>query len=94
MFPIDKSPKISFKYFCETCNYKCCKQSEFNKHVLTNKHKILQNPTSDAEKKIYACDCGKIYKHSSTLYAHKKTCKIELTLLIVFSIMNKINCEP
>jgi hypothetical protein len=24
--------------------------------------------------KIYKCDCGKIYKHSSTLYAHKKKC--------------------
>ena len=77
MFPLENSPKISFKYFCETCNYKCCKQSEYNKHILTNKHKILQNPTSDSEKKTYACDCGKIYKHSSTLYAHKKICKSE-----------------
>jgi hypothetical protein len=77
MFPLEKSPKISFKYFCKTCNYKCCKQSEYNKHILTNKHKILQNPTSDADKKVYTCNCGKIYKHSSTLYAHKKTCKIE-----------------
>jgi len=77
MFPLVKSPKISFKYFCEKCNYKCCKQSEYNKHISTNKHKILQNPTSDAEKKVYICNCGKIYKHSSTLYAHKKICKVE-----------------
>ena len=77
MFPLEKSPKISFKYFCENCNYKCCKQSEYNKHISTNKHKILQNPTSDAEIKFYTCNCGKIYKHSSTLYAHKKFCKVE-----------------
>jgi hypothetical protein len=77
MFPLDKSPKISFKYFCEMCNYKCSKQSEYNKHISTNKHKILQNPTSDADKKVYTCDCGKIYKHSSTLYAHKKTCNYQ-----------------
>jgi hypothetical protein len=77
MFPLEKSPKISFKYFCETCDYKCCKQSEYNKHISTNKHKILQNPTLNSEKKVYICNCGKIYKHSSTLYAHKKNCKIK-----------------
>jgi len=77
MFPTKKSPKISEKFFCEKCNYKCSKQSEYNKHILTNKHKILQNPTSDSEKKVYTCECGKIYKHASTLYAHKKICKIE-----------------
>jgi len=77
MFPLEKSPKISFKYFCETCDYRCCKQSEYNKHISTNKHKILQNPISNSEKKVYICNCGKIYKHSSTLYAHKKNCKID-----------------
>ena len=46
MFPIKKSPKISKIFLCENCNYKCSKNSEFNKHILTNKHKILQNPTS------------------------------------------------
>ena len=77
MFPIEKSPKISAKFYCEKCNYKCCKQSEYNKHILTNKHKILQNPTLDiVGMKKYECNCGKIYKHSSTLYTHKKICKI------------------
>jgi hypothetical protein len=80
MFPLKKSPKISFKYFCENCNYKCFKQSEYIKHISTNKHKILQNPTSDADIKVYTCNCGKIYKHSSTLYAHKKICKSEVEI--------------
>ena len=75
MFPIQKSPKISYKFFCEKCNYKCSKKSEFDKHVLTNKHKILQNPTlCENNTKTYDCKCGKSYKHSSTLYAHKKVC--------------------
>jgi hypothetical protein len=72
MFPTKKSPKISAKFFCEKCNYYCSKQSEYNKHIFTNKHKILQNPTFD--EKLYSCKCGKIYKHLSTLYAHKKKC--------------------
>ena len=80
MFPTQKSPKISNEFFCQNCNYKCCKQSEYNKHILTSKHQILQNPTQNPTLKIsektYNCTCGKIYKHSSTLYAHKKKCNI------------------
>ena len=68
------SPKISYNFYCEKCEYKCCKQSEFIKHTLTNKHKILQNLVSEIIDKTYKCDCGKEYKHSSTLYAHKKIC--------------------
>ncbi len=71
---LQKSPNY---FICETCNYKCCKQSEYNKHILTSKHKILQNPTSSLNTKNYACECGKIYKHSSTLYAHKKICNFK-----------------
>ena len=74
MFPTNKSPKISYKFFCETCNYKCNKQSEINKHYSTRKHKILQNPTSEATSNSYICKCGKAYKHSSSMYAHRKKC--------------------
>ena len=81
MFPTKKSPKISKFFLCEPCDYKCCKQSEYNKHILTNKHKNLQNPTSNPtsiiSEKNHICICGKIYKHSSTLYAHKKKCKLQ-----------------
>ena len=37
-----KSPKISYKFVCELCDYKCCKQSEYSKHLNTAKHKNLQ----------------------------------------------------
>jgi hypothetical protein len=80
MYPTKKSPKISKIFFCETCNYKCCKQSEYNKHILTAKHKILHQPAPVtchpiSIEKTYNCNCGKIYKHSSTLYTHKKKCQ-------------------
>ena len=75
---MEKSPKISKKIICDCCNYNCSKQSEYNKHILTAKHKILQNPTLDNTKKTaYLCHCGKSYKHSSTMYAHKKKCSVE-----------------
>jgi hypothetical protein len=73
-------PKISYKFYCKKCNYKCNKQSEFNKHLSTNKHNIPTNPTSNPiyidTTCIYSCECGKIYKHAPTLYHHKKKCTI------------------
>ena len=83
MNPLKKSPKISHNFTCEPCNYKCSKLSEYNKHLSTNKHKILQNPTHLNNQKTYTCSCGKIYKHSSTLYAHKKknNCHENIVLL-------------
>lgn len=76
MFPTNKSPKVSYKFVCELCNYKCNKQSEINKHNSTRKHQILHNPTSDTTSRTYICKCGKVYKHSSTLYAHRNKCEI------------------
>jgi len=86
MFPTEKSPKISFKFICEKCNYKCCKLSEINKHYSTKKHKILQNPTKSYNIKTYSCECGKIYKHSSTFYAHRQKC--------IFSIVPGVPVTP
>jgi len=71
MNPTKKSPKISEIFFCEKCNYKCSKQSEYYKHIMTLKHKNLHNPTFENK---YNCHCGKTYKHSSTFYTHRKKC--------------------
>ena len=80
MFPIKKSPKISYKFYCEKCNYKCSKLSEYNKHLSTTKHKNPINPitnlTDNIASRVYSCKCGKIYKHLSTLYHHKKKCYV------------------
>jgi hypothetical protein len=71
---ISKISKISKDFICEKCDYKCSKQSEFTKHILTLKH---QTVTLDFIKssKIYPCVCGKEYKHRQNLYTHKKTCQ-------------------
>jgi len=75
MNPTKKSPKIAKNFYCNFCNYVCSKQSEYNRHISTLKHKNLQKPNTHQEnEKKYDCNCGKIYRHSSTLYAHKKIC--------------------
>jgi hypothetical protein len=61
---------------CETCNFKCYKQSNYNKHLLTAKHKCLTTTTEQNPKTAVAhtCDCGKTYKHLSSLCKHKNNC--------------------
>jgi len=70
-------PKNAEKYICEKCNFKCSKLSNYNNHILTAKHKILQNTTNEEQQnaKAFRCDCGKEYKHHSSLWNHKKKCQ-------------------
>ncbi len=64
-------------FVCETCNYSCSKNSDYIKHTSTRKHKILTNTNKNSPKlaKLYICECGKTYKHASSLCSHKKKCK-------------------
>ena len=76
-----KSPKISHKFYCESCNYKCSKQSEYNKHLSTAKHKKLTNLTEKSPKistEFICTICEKQYKSRMGLWQHKKKCSEEL----------------
>ena len=71
-------PKNADNYICEICNFTCSKESNWNIHNLTNKHKIRTNTKSALNKNAtdYSCSCGKLYKHASSLWNHKKNCSI------------------
>jgi|UniRef100_A0A6C0IMD5 hypothetical protein len=64
------------KLYCSVCNFKCSKKGDYNRHLLTAKHKILTNPNEITSNYIaaYKCSCGKSYKHSSSLSKHKQNC--------------------
>ena len=64
------------KYYCYSCDFKCCKKSNYDTHLTTRKHLMRNNASFLAEEiKCYECSCGKKYKHQQTLSAHKKQCK-------------------
>jgi hypothetical protein len=71
-----KSPKITKKFICEKCDYTCNRQSEYNRHLLTAKHKMerMEQKKSPKITKPFICSCGKKYKVSSGLWKHKKKC--------------------
>ena len=62
------------QFACEICDFNCCKKGDWKRHVVTVKH-ISLSTSKTKHTKEYTCNCGKIYKHSSSLSLHKKTCK-------------------
>ena len=77
----------AFKYFCETCDYGTSKKSNYDTHILSDKHLMVTNgykkgqlsaeiqPKPDYfENENFMCNCGKQYKHRQGLWRHKKIC--------------------
>jgi len=69
-----ENPKLPFKFFCKNCNFNTFNKKDYSRHLLTDKHKNIINPKSKNPKTHFECNCGKSYKHSSSLSAHKKKC--------------------
>ena len=76
------SQKIPLKYACEVCDYSTCNKKDYNKHLLTDKHKKLDMSTDFNNKSqeipiLSVCECGKAYKERSGLWRHKKKCTLQ-----------------
>ena len=40
---MEKPPKNAEKLHCEICNFKCSKQSDWDRHIITRKHQNRTN---------------------------------------------------
>ena len=72
-----KNAEKCHNFVCELCDFKCCKESNYKKHIETIKHKRLAETSKKMPKdgsKSFVCICGNKYNHSSSLAKHKKTC--------------------
>lgn len=79
---VDKIPKeplycniSSTKFRCEYCDYTTSRQSQYDRHIMTRKHKIRTNIIGPSSSKTYQCSCNKTFKHASSLWNHKQNCK-------------------
>jgi hypothetical protein len=72
-FNISRNPNK--KYICDCCNYNTSHLGDWNKHLLTDKHRKL----TIIDKCKYKCACGHIFKHRQSLHRHKKICNYEET---------------
>ena len=90
-----KTKKNEINYICESCNYITCKKTDYNRHILTDKHKMLTHVDNKNEKNEnikFTCICGKNYKHRQSLGVHKKKCNLlnECTSLITIEDKKEI----
>ncbi len=79
-------PKNADFFSCEICDFKCSKESDYNRHLLTLKHKkytLVYKKTPKTENALI-CECQKTYTTRMGLWKHKKKCK--------FATPNKESC--
>ena len=75
------------EFTCINCDYKCCKKYNYDRHCLTDKHKMIhfgyildtkneQNVQNEQKQKVknFECECGNKYKYSQGLSKHTKKC--------------------
>ena len=70
------------KYSCITCSFHTNYKQRYNRHLLTNKHKIHYEPSLQ-NKEIYICSCSKQYKSYVGLWKHKQKCQSQPVCQVV-----------
>ena len=71
-----KNPK---KFYCEKCDFNCSNKKDYNRHLLTRKHKMEMNGNDFLPQKtpLYACnECNTAFKTNSGLWKHQQKCAI------------------
>jgi len=75
-----KVQKSSGKFHCEKCDYNTCRQSQYDRHLITYKHlnetyePIMKHVISEKVHSQYNCWCGIEFNSRTTLWRHKKKC--------------------
>jgi len=77
-FETKKTQKSVNLHECITCDFTCSRKCDWDRHILTHKHKMKQNETNEtnfASKSANVCVCcGIIFNSRTTLWRHKKMC--------------------
>jgi hypothetical protein len=91
------------KFICIPCSFGCNNKNDFNRHLITSKHKRLTDTSFTLTKKTHnknvCVNCCKKFKHRQSLYNHKKICKSDICKLSKISqnypkvIQNKFVCK-
>ena len=79
--PTPKTPKNAKIFHCEICDFTCSKQSDFNRHCSTRKHKELTKltePTKELNIHHICSHCDKKYTSRVGLWKHNKICNSKI----------------
>jgi len=73
-----KTPKNAAIFGCEICDFNCSKESDWDRHILTSKHKnrtkLNDLEPKNAENNFTCQNCNKTYKARNSLWYHKQKC--------------------
>ena len=77
-----KNPKNPNEFICVECDFNSSNKKDYKRHLVTRKHIILTNPNyktpiKPQKPQLYLCNCGKSYKHASSLCGHKTKCNFK-----------------
>lgn len=72
----EKGSKSSNNFHCEKCDYLTSRSSQYDRHILTNKHIRIHMDSNEDSKKVplHQCNCGNVYKYRQGLVKHKSKC--------------------
>ena len=74
----EKTPKNPKKFNCKKCDFLSSNRKDFNRHLLTAKHKKTPNIAKKKKFVEFVCKlCEKGYKFKSGLSRHKKKCVLQ-----------------
>jgi hypothetical protein len=88
-------------YECFECDYITIRKSDYMRHILSIKHKSrITNNEHSQKVNMHECECGKFYKHKSSLCNHKKNCEnnneikiSDLSSDLIMMIVDKCKAE-
>ncbi len=68
-------------FICEACDFKCSKESDYNRHLVTLKHENSVKVYKSVQKNATAynaliCECSKTYTSRMGLWKHKQKCPV------------------
>jgi hypothetical protein len=70
-----KTSKNIHLFYCDKCDFKCCKKGDWNRHILTGKHIKITSANTNYINSQYECQyCNKIYESRNGMWKHSKIC--------------------
>jgi hypothetical protein len=75
---MDKEQKKASIHYCDLCDFKSTKQSNYDKHITTPKHQLrtkLTNKEPQNAAQFMCKTCNKCYKARNSLWYHEQKCK-------------------
>ena len=93
---IKTSNSTNTNYYCVDCDYSCIRKFNWDRHIMTSKHKkktkrVINEQNEQIKSNKIKCEkCNKIYQTNAGLWKHKKLCNVnnktsdkELIMLLI-----------